>query len=405
LKDHKRFLEKLEASNRKGAIDISSCFLAQVEDLLKYGFFCSRLPDAQNRIAQLMKDTNLGKKLEMCKVRSRQRFGLKELMCVPIQRTLKYPLLLRELIKHTSEHHQDRKGLEEALEAVNDAARKINDAKKQYEMHQTIQQIQDSLIDFPGGRLIEQGDMLQDGELKVKFGETSKVKLRYVFLFEKALLICQSRSEQFVFKQMLRWYDYVIQDVPSAAKGKWAYSWNLQGPSPAVACTLFAKTIESKRQWLQLVESACEKSRQAGEQNIRRPSERYIKPSERGTLPVPPHRPPMPPPVAAATDRKSLTRESSGSKSPTTTSASRPAGRQRGFPFFAIQNYRGQPHPGVGLSVILFDKGDEILVINQSDRDWWEGTHKRTNSTGLFPAGLVKSQDELNLDKQRQRSV
>jgi hypothetical protein len=43
-----------------------------------------------------------------------------------------------------------------------------------------------------------------------------------------------------------------------------------------------------------------------------------------------------------------------------------------GFPFFAIQNYRGQPHPGVGLSVILFDKGDEILVINQSDRDWWE---------------------------------
>jgi guanine nucleotide exchange factor VAV len=66
-----------------------------------------------------MKDTNLGKKLEMCKVRSRQRFGLKELMCVPIQRTLKYPLLLRELIKHTSEHHQDRKGLEEALEAVN----------------------------------------------------------------------------------------------------------------------------------------------------------------------------------------------------------------------------------------------------------------------------------------------
>lgn len=55
---------------------------------------------------------------------------------------------------------------------------KINEAKKQYEMHQTIQQIQSSLIDFPGGRLIEQGDMLQDGELKVKFGDNSKIKLR-----------------------------------------------------------------------------------------------------------------------------------------------------------------------------------------------------------------------------------
>ena len=54
----------------------------------------------------------------------------------------------------------------------------INEAKKQYEMHQTILQIQNSLIDFPGGRLIDQGDMLQDGELKVKFGEASKVKLR-----------------------------------------------------------------------------------------------------------------------------------------------------------------------------------------------------------------------------------
>src|SRR5438067_1535386 len=46
------------------------------------------------------------------------RYQLNTLLCLPIQRVLKYHLLLKELVKNTLPQHDDYLGLEKALDAM-----------------------------------------------------------------------------------------------------------------------------------------------------------------------------------------------------------------------------------------------------------------------------------------------
>jgi hypothetical protein len=59
------------------------------------------------------------------------RLGLDSLRVVPIQRIPRYVLLLKALIKYTSEDHPDYKNLEEALKKMSELATFINTKKSE----------------------------------------------------------------------------------------------------------------------------------------------------------------------------------------------------------------------------------------------------------------------------------
>jgi uncharacterized membrane protein YccC len=50
------------------------------------------------------------------------RFRLRDLLAVPMQRVLKYHLLLRELLSHTSISHEEYQHVQQAYEAMLDVA-------------------------------------------------------------------------------------------------------------------------------------------------------------------------------------------------------------------------------------------------------------------------------------------
>lgn len=50
------------------------------------------------------------------------RFRLRDLLAVPMQRVLKYHLLLRELLSHTSISHEEYPHVQQAYEAMLDVA-------------------------------------------------------------------------------------------------------------------------------------------------------------------------------------------------------------------------------------------------------------------------------------------
>jgi guanine nucleotide exchange factor for Rho/Rac/Cdc42-like GTPase family protein len=64
----------------------------------------------------------------------------------PVQRILKYPLLLRELVKNTPDDHPDRLRLDEALAAMSDVAQSINEEKRNAERTQGVPCCNDVLI-------------------------------------------------------------------------------------------------------------------------------------------------------------------------------------------------------------------------------------------------------------------
>ena len=65
--------------------------------------------------------------------------------------------------------------------------------------------------------LKDYGRWRKDSELKIQSHDNpNKTKVRYVFCFDKMLLICkQTRGDHYSFKESLKIRDYKVEDVSS----------------------------------------------------------------------------------------------------------------------------------------------------------------------------------------------
>lgn len=61
-------------------------------------------------------------------------FDMDSILIKPVQRILKYPLLLNELIKSTEDSHPDKATLEEAYNAMSNVAKNINESKRRKDL-------------------------------------------------------------------------------------------------------------------------------------------------------------------------------------------------------------------------------------------------------------------------------
>ena len=142
--------------------------------------------------------------LDQAKASSGQRFPLKDLLNVPMQRILKYPLLLKvhgargaalanpalqELLKHTPDSHPDKVNLRAAYSAVQELASFINDTKKDFD---ALKDMIQSLKQYTGRPLQEYGSLVKDGDFVYRVDlPREKLKPRYIFLFSTAIVICK----------------------------------------------------------------------------------------------------------------------------------------------------------------------------------------------------------------------
>ena len=114
---HQTLLEGFEkcVESKSGNTDITKYFLDSQQGLLMYGLYAARLPMAVEKVRypflavslgasdgvsllqakQLQARGDTSRLLHVCQQRSQQRFPLSDLLSVPIQRFLKYPLLIK----------------------------------------------------------------------------------------------------------------------------------------------------------------------------------------------------------------------------------------------------------------------------------------------------------------------
>ncbi|KAH9361414.1 hypothetical protein HPB48_003912 [Haemaphysalis longicornis] len=189
------------------------------------------------------------------------KFKLRDLLSVPMQRVLKYHLLLKELMKNTAESHEDYHGLEKALQSMLDLAHYINEVKRDNETLQIIADIQASItdVDLPQNmELKDYGRLLKDGELKIKsHDDNNKIKNRYIFIFDRMMLMCKStKGEQYIYKSSLALCDYRLENAPANARMATRYYWYLVHVENRTAYTMYAKTEEMKKKWIEAIEKA-----------------------------------------------------------------------------------------------------------------------------------------------------
>ncbi|KAH8854180.1 Guanine nucleotide exchange factor VAV2 [Schistosoma japonicum] len=263
---HREFLSNLSlaTSATVNFLSLSDVFLKSRDNLLIYGEYCGHLQHAQNLVYEIMRnDVEKRNKIELCQSNSEKynKFALAELLTIPIQRVLKYHLLLEHLCKLTPADHYDRPDLVVAHEAMREVALSINDVKRDLDTISSIDQIQSSLLEImlpPDKRLSSYGHLHMDGEVKVLSESESKAKTRYLFLFDKILIVCKPKGDSFTFMFAYHVVNGQFQRVTLPNKKGYSFGFTLPilGDRDSPNLTFFTKSEELRTSWMKAVMSA-----------------------------------------------------------------------------------------------------------------------------------------------------
>uniref|UniRef100_A0A8C1RBR0 Vav guanine nucleotide exchange factor 1 n=1 Tax=Cyprinus carpio TaxID=7962 RepID=A0A8C1RBR0_CYPCA len=260
IETHRSLLHELQESIlHLRAENLYQIFIDYKERLLLYGRYCSQVEAATkhlDKITSTHEDVKM--RLEECSMRANSgRFSLRDLLMVPMQRVLKYHLLLQELVKHTVDQ-QEKENLRTALDAMRDLAQCVNEVKRDNEIIRQITTFQ-LCIENMSLSLALYGRPKIDGEFKICSVEKKSKQDRYGFLFDKALLVCKKRSgENLELKELIELQHYQLRDEPSGEKDskKWTHTFLLMDLYGQGGYDLYFKTRELKKKWLEQFEMA-----------------------------------------------------------------------------------------------------------------------------------------------------
>uniref|UniRef100_W5MMP0 Vav 3 guanine nucleotide exchange factor b n=1 Tax=Lepisosteus oculatus TaxID=7918 RepID=W5MMP0_LEPOC len=254
VKVHKILVQEIQDSiTNKNAQNLYLIFQNNKERLLIYGKYCSHVETAIAVLDDICKEKeDVRLKLEECSKRANNgKFTLRDLLVVPMQRVLKYHLLLQELVKHT--HDQtDKSHLRTALDAMKDLAQYVNEVKRDNETLREIDQFQKS-IENMNQSLRKFGRPKVDGEVRVASLDKRAKQDRHIFLFDKAVIVCKRRGDNYEMKEIIDLHNYKITNNPTTDKEnrKWSYGFYLTHNQGQNGFEFFFKTKELKKKWLE----------------------------------------------------------------------------------------------------------------------------------------------------------
>ncbi|XP_036597813.1 proto-oncogene vav isoform X1 [Trichosurus vulpecula] len=413
LSVHSSFLRDLrEALSASGAPDLYQVFINYKERFLVYGRYCSQVESASkhlDRVASMREDVQM--KLEECSQRANNgRFTLRDLLMVPMQRVLKYHLLLQELVKHTTDA-TEKENMRLALDAMRDLAQCVNEVKRDNETLKQITNFQLSIENLTKN-LAPYGRPKIDGELKITTSERRSKIDRYAFLLDKALLICKRRGDIYDLKDFVNLPSYQVRDDSSGERDnkKWTHMFLLIEDQGTQGYELFFKTRELKKKWMEQFEMALsniypENATANGHdfQMFSFEETASCKACQmllRGTFyqgyrchrcRAPAHKECLgrvPPCGRHSSDHGTTMRKHKASRL-----AQDKRKNELGLPKMEVcQEYYGLPPPPVAFGPFLrLNPGDIVeLTKAEAEQNWWQGRNTATNETGWFPCKKVK---------------
>ncbi|XP_052222182.1 guanine nucleotide exchange factor VAV2-like isoform X3 [Dreissena polymorpha] len=368
---------------------IHEVFLKWKPHLLLYGDYCSNLPKAQETIEKLTKTNEAVKlKVEDCERQANDgRFRLRDLLHVPMQRVLKYHLLLRELIKNTDKTSDQQGYLQQALEAMQDLSFYVNEVKRDNEALALIEEIQRSITDLQmpdNTSLRDYGKLQKDGELKVRNHNDHRVRQRYIFLFDKVMLMCKARGDSYSYKEAILLAEYRLDNSAAARDAqrkadKWNCTFQMVKLDDSMAITFLAKTDDLKNKWIDAINLALDNTQPAAGKDWIMTTFTEPKTCDicgkllRGVF-FQGYKNPQ--------NTMCVHKECIGKQKPQTQEVSVQGEKMR-----ATVSYFGNPKPGAGRIVLQFSEGD-MIGVTRREGDWLEGV--LGNAKGWFPQQLVE---------------
>ncbi|KAM6977322.1 LOW QUALITY PROTEIN: guanine nucleotide exchange factor VAV3 [Aplochiton taeniatus] len=400
VKVHKSLMVEVQDSvNHKSALNLYQIFITYKERLLIYGKYCSHVETAIAALDDVCKEReDVRMKLEECSKRANYgKFTLRDLLVVPMQRVLKYHLLLQELVKHTQDT-SDKTNLRLALDAMKDLAQYVNEVKRDNETLRDIDQYQKSIENL-NQALINYGRPKGDGEVRVASVDKRAKQDRHIFLFDAAVIVCKRRGDNYEMKEVIDLHHFKITNNPTSDKDnrKWSYGFYLTHSQGQSGFEFFFKTKELKKKWLDQFGMAISNIRpENGSSNFH---EFHMHTFERITSCNSCHmllrgifnQGYMCSKCGLGAHKECLGRFGCCGKTENAYQTLPSLFSPKGLPkMIATRNYFGVPSPVCGPPLNI-QMGDIIeLLCADLHSSWWQGKILTTREVGFFPSDAVK---------------
>uniref|UniRef100_A0A8C3QQ07 Phosphatidylinositol-3,4,5-trisphosphate dependent Rac exchange factor 2 n=1 Tax=Cyanoderma ruficeps TaxID=181631 RepID=A0A8C3QQ07_9PASS len=272
---HKNFLSLVEdclQPEPNAQHEVGTCFLNYKEKFRIYDEYCSNHEKAQKVLLDLNKIRTVRTFLLNCMLlggRKNTDVPLEGYLVTPIQRICKYPLLLKELLKRTPRKHSDYAALMEALQAMKAVCSNINEAKRQMEKLEFLEEWQSHVEGWEGSNITDTcTEMLRSGLLlKISAGN---IQERIFFLFDNLLVYCKKKHRLKNSKASTDGHRYLfrgrinteVMEVENVDDGTADYhssghtvinGWKIHNTAKNKWFVCMAKTPEEKQEWLEAI--------------------------------------------------------------------------------------------------------------------------------------------------------
>ncbi|XP_068132100.1 neuroepithelial cell-transforming gene 1 protein isoform X2 [Hyperolius riggenbachi] len=271
---HEEFLAKLrDATREDGTVgQIGHILVNWLPRLNAYKGYCSHQLAAKALLDKKKLDRRVQDFLQRClESPFSRKLDLWSFLDIPRSRLVKYPLLLKEILRHTAKEHPDSKSLEEALCLIQGVLSDINLKKGESECQYYIDKLEYLDDKQKDPRIESSKSLLCHGELKNKNGH----KL-YLFLFQDILVLTRpiTRNEHQcyqVYRQPIPVQELVLEDLQdgdvrmggsfrgafsNSDKAKNIFRVRFQEACIGQSHTLQANDVFHKQQWLNCIRTA-----------------------------------------------------------------------------------------------------------------------------------------------------
>ncbi|XP_060807981.1 putative uncharacterized protein DDB_G0282133 isoform X2 [Amyelois transitella] len=227
---------------RLDATCIARCFVNNTTGFSVYTSYCTGYPRTMKRLAALASDPDSAREFREKQLALCHPLPLASYLLKPVQRILKYHLLLQNVVKQCASRET-----EYALLKMTGIAQHIDDMKRRHEHAVRVQEIQSLLYGWNGPDLTTYGELCAEGTFRV-FGAKA---MRHAFLFDKMLLVTKNREDGILaYKTHIMCNNMMlVESIAGAPLSFHVIPWD----APRSQLTLQARSARHKREWTLLI--------------------------------------------------------------------------------------------------------------------------------------------------------
>lgn len=227
---------------RLDATCIARCFVNNTTGFSVYTSYCTGYPRTMERLAALASASESAREFRERQTALGHLLPLASYLLKPVQRILKYHLLLQNVVKQCASNET-----EYALLKMTGIAQHIDDMKRRHEHAVRVQEIQSLLYGWNGPDLTTYGELCAEGTFRV-FGAKA---MRHAFLFDKMLLVTKNREDGILaYKSHIMCNNMMlVESIAGAPLSFHVIPWD----APRLQLTLQARSPRHKREWTLLL--------------------------------------------------------------------------------------------------------------------------------------------------------